>query len=124
MKMNWPMFLVFCILVLKAKAGPLSGRVSAKVDWWRDNSFNSPSSEYLYSSFREKVFEPLVDKIFGDIQLLRQGQVVIGDIGYGSLAAGVIAVIDVIYLMVKMKITRQVRKGSPNNGREETSKVY
>ena len=117
------MFLVSCILALKAKGGPLSGGVSAKVDWWRDNSFNSPSSEYLYSSFREKVFEPLVDKIFGDIQLLRQGQVVNGNIGYGSLAAGLIAVIGVIYLMVKMKIARQVREGSQNRGREETSRV-
>ena len=124
MKMNKAMILVFCTLVLNTEAAPLSGGVSAKVDWWRNNSFNSPSSEYLYSSFREKVFEPLVDKIFGDIQQLRQGQVIIGDIGYGSLAAGVIAVSGVIYLMVKMKIARQVREGAPNTGRDDTSKVY
>ena len=48
---------------------------------------------------------------------------VIGDLGYGSLAAGLIAVIGVIYLMVKMKIARQVREGSQNRGREETSRV-
>ena len=123
MNIIWSMFLVSCVLALKAKGAPQSAGVSAKVDWWRDNSFNSPSSEYLYSSFREKVFEPLVDKIFGDIQLLRQGQVVIGDLGYGSLAAGLIAVIGVIYLMVKMKIARQVREGSQNRGRDETSRV-
>ncbi len=123
MKMIWSMFLVSCILALKIKGAPQSGGVSAKVDWWPDNSFNSPSSEYFYSLFREKVFEPLVDKIFGDIQLLRQGQVVIGDLGYGSLAAGLKAVVGVIYLMVKMKIARQVREGSQNGGREETSRV-
>ncbi len=117
------MFLVSCILALKAKGGPQSGGVSAKVRWWRDNSFNSPSSEYLYSSFREKVFEPIVDQIFGDIQKLRKGQVVIGDLGYGSLSAGIIAVIGVIYVMVKMKIASQARQGSQNRGREENSRV-
>jgi hypothetical protein len=123
MKMIGLMSLVIGFLALKGKGGPISGGVSAKVDWWRDNSFNTPSSQYLYSSFREKVFEPLVDKIFGDIQLLKQGQVVIGDLGYGSLAAGLIAVMGVIYLLVEMKITRQINEGSPKRGREETSRV-
>ncbi len=123
MKTIWSLFLVACVLALKAKGAPKSAGVSAKLDWWRDGSFNSPSSEYLYSSFREKVFEPLVDKILGDIQTLKHGQVVIGDLGYGSLAAGLIAVIGVVYLMVKMKIARQVKEGSQNRGRNETSRV-
>ena len=117
------MFIVSCVLALEANGVPQTGGVSAKVGWWRDGSFNSPSSEYLYSSFREKVFEPIVDQIFGDIQKLRKGQVVIGELGYGSLAAGILAVIGVIYVIVRMKIASQTRQASQNRGREENSRV-
>ena len=117
------MFIVSCVLALEANGVPQSGGVSAKVGWWRDGSFNSPSSEYLYSSFREKVFEPIVDQIFGDIQKLRKGQVFIGELGYGSLSAGILAVIGVVYVIVRMKIANQTRQTSQNRGREDNSRV-
>ena len=117
------MFIVSCVLALEANGMPQSGGVSAKVGWWRNGSFNSPSSEYLYSSFRDKVFEPIVDQILGDIQKLRKGQEFIGEVGYGSLSAGILAVLGVIYVIVRMKITNQTRQTSQSRGREDNSRV-
>ena len=123
MKTKWSLIRLACCLALEAEGAPQSAGVSAKLDWWKDGSFNSASSEYMYSSFREKVFEPLIDKILGDIQTLKHGQVVVGDLGYGSLATGLIAVVGMVYLMIKMKIARQVKEGTQNRSRNETSRV-
>jgi hypothetical protein len=123
MRMINSIIIVSCALALEANGMPQSGGVSAKVGWWRNGSFNSPSSEYLYSSFRDKVFEPIVDQILGDIQKLRKGQEFIGEVGYGSLSVGILAVLGVIYVTVRMKLTNQTRQTSQNRGREDNSRV-
>ena len=55
LKMAFVVCLLLCLSATACLSAPQSGGVSAKLDWWRDSSFNSPSSSYLYTSFREKV---------------------------------------------------------------------
>ena len=55
LKMTFVVCLLLCLSATACLSAPQSGGVSAKLDWWRDSSFNSPSSSYLYTSFREKV---------------------------------------------------------------------
>ena len=123
MKTKWSLILLACFLAVEAEGAPQSAGVSAKLDWWKNNSFNSASSQYMYSSFREKVFEPLIDKILGEIQNLKHGQVVVGDLGYGSLATGLIALVGMGYLMIKMKMARKVKGGTQDKSRNDTSRV-
>ncbi len=61
--------------------------------------------------------------IVKEIEKLRKEQVVIGELGYGSLAAGILAVIGVIYVIVRMKIASQTRQASQIRGWEENSRV-
>ena len=55
LKMSYVICLLLCLSATGCLSAPQSGGVSAKLDWWRDSSFNSASSNYLYTSFREKV---------------------------------------------------------------------
>ena len=105
---------------------PQSGGISGKLDWWRNNSFNSASPDYLYNSFREKVYEPMMTGLLADIQKLKQGQVVAADIGYGSLAAGIIALIGMLYLAMRIKLRNNANKGFQIKNRknvDETARV-
>ncbi len=49
--------------------------------------------------------------LLSDIQELKQGQVVAADIGYGSLAAGIIALIGMLYLAMRIKLRNNANKG-------------
>ena len=100
------------------------GGISGPINWWKDNSFNSSSSDYLYQSFRTKVFEPLISGILADVKKLKEGQVTSKDIGYGSLAAAILAVIGILFMLFKLKsagnksIHRDnLPKQKENNGR-------
>ena len=58
MKTGYAFLLLVCLGTLGSEAAPQSAGVSAKLDWWCQDSFNSASSDYLYTSFREKVSLP------------------------------------------------------------------
>ena len=50
------LFLAISLNTSVIMAPPLQpGGISGSLNWWKDNSFNSPSSDYLYQSFRTKV---------------------------------------------------------------------
>ena len=115
------------------------GGISGSINWWKDNSFNSPSSDYLYQSFRTKVqeiffydtiffyfllikisfnqvFEPLISGILADVKKLKEGQATSNDTGYGSLAAAILAVIGLLFMLFKMKSVENKRSlGSQMN---------
>ena len=105
------LLLIVCLGTIGTMPAPQSGGISGKLIWWWNNSFNSASLDYLYNSFREKVYEPMMTGLLADIQKLKQGQVVAADIGYGSLAAGIIALIGMLYLAMIIKLTNKANKG-------------
>ena len=125
-------------------SAPQSAGVSAKLDWWRENSFNSASSNYLYTSFREKVitlgvifvlfflffdnflqqvFEPLMDKLLNDVQTLKKGQTFAEDMGIGALSAGLIALAGMVYLFVRVNMFNKNIKGFNSTNKNESTRV-
>ena len=123
MKTGCSFILLVCLGSLGTKASPQSAGVSAKLNLWRQDSFNSASSDYLYTSFREKVFEPLMDKLLGDVQRLKHGQMITEDLGYGSLATGIIALVGMLYLEIRMKMASKASRGAQVKNRNETTRV-
>ena len=57
-KVMWKHFLFLLALCLETSmvlTAPKSAGISGLVNWWKNDSFNSSLSDYLYSSFRTKV---------------------------------------------------------------------
>ena len=64
-----------------------------------------------------------MDKLLGDIQRLKHGQMVAEDLGYGSLATGIIALVGLFYLVVRMKMASKATRGAQIKNSGETARV-
>ena len=73
MRTGYAIFLLACLGTTSCEAAPQSAGVSAKLDWWRQDSFNSASSDYLYTSFRDKVIILSIKVFFYIFSSLIQG---------------------------------------------------
>ena len=125
MKLVWILVFLSFLLNPGCRSAPQdSAGVSGKLVWWKGDSFNTATnSQYMYSSFREKVFEPLMDRILAELKALKKEQTVNDDLTYGSLAAGVCAILGLAFILFKMKLARKANEGSKDNNRE-TSRVF
>ena len=107
-------------------AAPLQpGSISGSINWWRDNSFNTPSSDYLYQSFRTKVFEPLITGILSDLKKLKERQVTSTDLGYGSLATAIAVFIGLIlaFLKIKSLANKNIQRDIPPKQNDDNGRV-
>ena len=143
LKMPFINCLLICLSATICISAPQSGGVSAKLDWWKDTNFNSASSNYLYTSFRylpifnkfffillkkyifnrEKVFEPLMDKLLSDVKILKEGQTFAEDVGFGALSAGLVALVGMAYLLVRVNIFNKNLKGFNTRNKNEATRV-
>ena len=53
-----------------------------------------------------------MDKLLGDVQKLKHGQMIAEDLGYGSMATGIIALVCMIYLVIRLKMASKASRGA------------
>ena len=64
-----------------------------------------------------------MDKLLNDVQKLKNGQILVGDLGYGALAAGLVALVGVVYLIVRIKMVNKNVNGPLAKNKNETTRV-
>ena len=64
-----------------------------------------------------------MDKLLGDVQRLKHGQMIAEDLGYGSLATGIIALVGMLYLVIRLKMASKASRGAQVKNRNETTRV-
>ena len=64
-----------------------------------------------------------MDKLLSDVQTLKKGQIFAEDMGIGALSAGLVALVGVVYLIVRINVFNKSIKGPIARNKNETTRV-
>ena len=64
-----------------------------------------------------------MDKLLGDVQKLKNGQMLVEDLGYGALATGLVALVGMIYLVIRIKMAIKSSRGPLAKNKNESARV-